>query len=580
MRAVSLLAVFVLAKILILAGRNVPYAAWTPLAYLWQDVLAVLLFAGLDLATRRHPRVGSSIYAVVVLYVAVNVPVACVLSTPLTWPLLRAARGALADSITYHATAANLLRMTVVLAVGAALPQLLRRHRSCIPFRLAFAAGVAALLVSLLGPLATSRVETLGLHRNVVAALVVSALPRVAALDGTGEPRLSPFGSLPAEDLSHYRGRARSRNVVLIHLESTSARYLRPYGAAADPMPNLTQLTRQAIVFEHAYTVYPETIRSFFAAHCSIYPALDTKAETYEQVPSPGLAAVLAGKGYRTGLFHSGRFRYLGMEAVLRNRGWDTLEDAGAIGGEHDSSFGIDEPSTVRRMLAWIDALPRGQRFLLTYLPIAGHHPYSTPGRGPFPPEAEIDRYRNALHYADAALGELLRGLRARGLDEDTLVVIFGDHGEAFGQHEGNYGHTLFVYEENVRVPFLVSAAGLVRQPVRVGRVASLVDVAPTVLDFLGLPAPRAYQGRSLLDGPSGMALFCTDYSLGFLGLRDGRWKLIHQLDSGRSQLFDLHADPDERYDRSTELPARVEAYREHLLHWCAAQKYHVTRRR
>src|SRR5262249_24869608 len=131
--------------------------------------------------------------------------------------------------------------------------------------------------------------------------------------------------------------------------------------------------------------------------------------------------------------------------------GYHTLEDAGAIGGEHESSFGIDEHSTIRRILSWIDALPREQPFLISYLPIAGHHPYAVFQPGPFPTEVELDRYRNALHESDAALGELLRGLRTRGLDGQTLFVLLGDHGEAFGQHEGNYGHTLFVYEENVR---------------------------------------------------------------------------------------------------------------------------------
>ncbi len=94
---------------------------------------------------------------------------------------------------------------------------------------------------------------------------------------------------------------------------------------------------------------------------------------------------VLAEAGYRTAMFHSGRFGYLGMEAIIHNRGYQTLEDAGDIGGNHESSFGVDEPATVARMLAWIDALPSRQRFFLTYLPIAGHHPYETPERGPFP---------------------------------------------------------------------------------------------------------------------------------------------------------------------------------------------------
>jgi len=202
----------------------------------------------------------------------------------------------------------------------------------------------------------------------------------------------------------------------------------------------------------------------------------------------------------------------------------------------------------------------------------------AVPEDGPFPQAEEIDRYRNALHYSDAALGQLLHGLRKRGLYENTLFIIMGDHGEAFEQHSGNYGHTLFIYEENVRVPLVVAAPGAIHDPLQVDRVASLIDTAPTVLDLLGLPIPSTYQGRSLLDSQSGMALFCTDYSLGLLGLRDGRWKCIHEVDSGRTMLFDLREDSDEKTDLAGLYPERVEAYRDHLLRWAAAQKYQLTR--
>jgi hypothetical protein len=578
MRAVCLLGVFLAARILVLAGRDLALSPWTPLAYLWQDLLFVCCYAGLDLALRRcYLRfVGWGLYGVLVLYVAVNVPIACQLSTPLTWPMLRAARGTLGDSITYHITWANVLRMSLVFVVAAALPLLLRRYWERLQARWLGVAALTALLVVTLGPLASTRVPTLGLERNVFAALVTTALPRVTALDVDGDWRASPFGSPSGDDLTCYRGRAAGRNVVVIHLESTGARYLRSYGAAEDPMPHLTALCQQAIRFDKAYTTYPETIRSFFAAHCATFPALDSAAEAYERVQSPALAQLLADAGYRTGLFHSGRFDYLGMQSVIRNRGFDTLEDAGAIGGEHDSSFGIDEPSTVRRILGWIDDLPPGQRFFVTYMPIAGHHPYATPRPVPFPMDEEIDRYRNALHYADEALGQLLLGLRERGLYDDTLFVIFGDHGEAFGQHAGNYGHTQFLYEENVRVPYVIAVPGLICEPICVGRVASLADTTPTVLDLLGLPLPATYQGRSLLDGRSNLALFCTDYSLGFVGLRDGRWKMIHELDSGQSWLFDLENDPDETRDLAGDHPEHVAVYREHLLAWCAAQKYRI----
>ncbi len=578
MKGASLLGVFVLYQALVLAGRDVPPSAWAPLAYLWQDVLVALLFAAIDAAFRRRPWVGRGLYAAAVLYTAANVAVPCLLSTPLTWPLLRATRGTLADSIAHHATAANLLRMFLIVAAGATLPALLRRLLPLLPLRLRGAAVVGALVCLPLGPFAASQVATFGLHRNVLAVLVTTALPRVAAADVAGDWRLSPFGNPRGEDLTRLRGAARGRNVVIVHLESTGARFLRPYGAADDPMPNLTALAREAVLFENACTTYPETIKSFFATQRALHPALDTSAEAYEHAPAPPLAALLGQGGYRTGFFHSGRFMYLGMDAVVRGCGYDTAEDAGGIGGDRESSFGIDEPSAVRRILRWVDDLPPGRPFLVSYLPIAGHHPYLTPAPGPFPEAEDTGRYRNALHYADAALGQLLDGLRRRGLYDNTLFLIFGDHGEAFGEHAGNYGHTLFLYEENVRVPYLIAAPGLIREEVRVGRIASLVDTAPTVLDLLGLPVPPSYQGASLLEGQSRMALFCTDYALGLLGLRDGRWKLLHELESGRSRLYDLHADAGERHDLSAEFPERAEAYREHLLRWAAAQKYLVTR--
>lgn len=582
MKAVSLFGVFALAKLLTLAGRGVPPSAWTPIAYFWQDLLAALVFAAADFALRRW-RLGRrlvwGLYGAAVTYVAVNVAVARVLSSPLTWPMLRAARGALSDSIRHHATPGSIALMALIVAAGAALPPLVRRAgpRS----RAACAALiVAACGVILLGPLATSRVETVGLHRNAALALAATALPRIASEPADDDWRASPFGGQTGEDLAHLRGAAAGRNVVLIVLESAGAQYLRPYGAAADPTPNLTALARQAVLFENAYAVYPESIKTLFSVLCAEHPAIDTPTEGYAQIAAPSLAALLADSGYRTALFHSGRFMYLGMEAVVANRGYQTLEDAGAISGARESSFGVDEPSTVRRLLAWVDALPRGERFFLTYLPIAGHHPYDTPEAGPFPERPEhgdSDRYLNALHYADAALGALVGGLRERGLAENTLFVIFGDHGEAFGQHEGNYGHSLFLHEENIRVPYLVVAPGLFTGQVRVARPVSLVDTAPTILDLLGLPPPGTYQGASMLKGGHRMALFYTDYSLSFLGLRDGCWKYIYELESGRSKLFDLCRDAAERDDLAPRHPERVAAYRAHVRRWSAAQKAAIT---
>jgi hypothetical protein len=522
--------------------------------------------------------VVSALYTTAAFYIAVNVAVCRVLSTPLTWPMLRATRGTLADSIRFHVTVANLLCMGLVAGMAMLLPLMLPRAVARVPRRLRVAAVMAAIISLPLGPVAVAQVRTAGLHRNALAALLSSALPHVTAADVNGDWHASPLGGLPGEDLTHLRSTGAGCSVVVVHLESTAAAHLKPFGGQHDTMPNLSRLAAESVLFENAYTTYPETIKSFFAVQCACWPSLDSTPADYAQLTTPGLASVLADHGYRTGLVHSGRFDYLGMKSVLRGRGYEVMQDAGDIGGQKESAFGIDEPSTVEALLRWLDEGPPGQPFLATYLPIAGHHPYETPAPGPFPEIDAVGRYHNALHYADEALGMLMDGLRRRGLYRHTLVVVLGDHGEAFGEHTGNYAHTLALYEENVRVPLLFAAPGLWEKPQRVARPASLVDVAPTVLDLLGLVPPTQWQGLSLLEPAPRLALFCTDYSLGLVGLRDGRWKLIHELESSRSSLFDLDTDPGETTDLAPSEAARTAVYRNHLQQWAAAQKYRVTR--
>ena len=338
-------------------------------------------------------------------------------------------------------------------------------------------------------------------------------------------------------------------------------------------MPILTRFATDAFLFENAYAVSPESTRGLLSVLCSRYPAFDVRGEDYARVRTTSIAQRLADEGYQTALFHSGRFMYLGKDFVVRQRGFHTLQDAGAIGGHIHSSFGVEESATVARMLSWIDELPRGQRFLLHYLPIAGHHPYVAPAPGPFAGSDDADRYLNSLHYGDDAIGSLFDGLRLRGLETNTLFVIYGDHSEAFGQHEGNHGHSLFLYEENVRVPLLIAVPGATLQPKRVPRIASLIDLAPTVLDLLGLRALPGYQGTSLLAPGQRAALFFTDYSLALAGARDGKWKVIVELGSPRAKLFDLESDPAERQNIAAEHPELVSTWKRRLEEWAAAQK-------
>src|SRR5437867_1492730 len=412
----------------------------------------MLAFAMLDYTVRRE-WFGRTLYVLIVGYVALNVPIVRVLSSPLTLPMIRAAGAPLADSVKYYLTLKNLGSIALILAAGIFLPIGLARWK---PQRrgIVIAVIVVSLSFALAGPYAISKVDTAGRYRNAFGALWPTRLRPLKDHPENTDWRSSPFpvSSNAVNQLSQYRGAAAGRNVVLIALESTSARYT-----------------------------------------------------------------------------------YLGMPAIIEKRGFEVLEDAAAIGGNIHSSFGVDDSSTVKRLLSWIDSLKQGERFFVTYLPVAGHHPYATPERGPFTASGDnpaLNRSLNALHYGDSALGELLSGLRARNLERNTLFVLFGDHGEAFGQHEGNFGHTLFIYDENIHVPYIIAAPGLIEDKIRLSNAASLIDTAPTILDLLGLPVPENLQGTSLLDPNPRMSLFFTDYSLGWLGLYDACRKYLFEINS------------------------------------------------
>ena len=127
MKALALFSVLATAKLLAVAGRDLPLSAWTPLALFWQDALVALLFAGFEFSTRKHPRFATGLYGFALFYIALNVPLTRALSSPLTWPMSQAAGGALTDSIIHYLTWTNFGLVTSLVAVGAMLPRLLQR---------------------------------------------------------------------------------------------------------------------------------------------------------------------------------------------------------------------------------------------------------------------------------------------------------------------------------------------------------------------------------------------------------------------------------------------------------------------
>jgi arylsulfatase A-like enzyme len=245
--------------------------------------------------------------------------------------------------------------------------------------------------------------------------------------------------------------------------------------------------------------------------------------------------------------------------------------------GSEVSSWGGDDRILVDQLLAWIDR-DRTRPFLGVAWTINSHHPYEPlPGqetidffKGDLPPDDyDLGRYLNTLHETDREMGRLFDGLRQRGLADDTLVLVAGDHGQGFGSPHATWGHGFRVYDENVRVPFLVWNPRLFPKGRRVSKVTSHVDINPTVAHILGLPPDPSWEGWSVFapQHPP-RAYFYAANDAYLMGVRDGDWKYILNATRGSQELFDLARDPDEQANLASREPSRARRLRQHLSAW------------
>jgi hypothetical protein len=550
----SLFLLYVAGKAITVAIHRLNFESTIIPVLFWQDLLCAALLA---LVHRYAKPAAWLLYGIAVLHFAVSMPLLRLMGTPLTAPLLRASSGTLADSMAHHLDALNLALVAGTLLLAGVLPLILRRMR--IGFHSLIALTTAVLVLT--GYRWTSSSELQGLHRNSLVAFVQSYSrgAEATSLDSQMVQAQSVISPL--------HGRLAGANVILVGLESTGAKHLSTYGGPTDPMPFLSHLAREAIVFENAYAPYPESIKGLFSLLFSRQPRFGFEPEDLPPDFGPSITSRAAESSYQTALFHSGRFMYLGMDEVIVAADFDRADDGGAIGGNYNSSFGVDDFATVDHLLEWLDQRTNANPFLVHYLPISGHHPYEVPVRGPFAGGTDQRRYLNALHYSDLALEKLVNGLQKRGLLENTLLIVYGDHGEAFGEHPGNYGHTLYLYEENVRVPLIIWMPAKLK-PERLARVTSLVDVAPTICDLLGLSSPASFEGISAFNSFDRPAFFSTEYSLRLEGIRFRNWKLILEEETRHIRLYDLERDPSEQTNLAAVHPQIVTGLRRRFFEW------------
>jgi lipoteichoic acid synthase len=430
--------------------------------------------------------------------------------------------------------------------------------------------GFAALGFTLTGYAPGRRIER-SFARDPVSALWVgmlrSYLPDTRYRGQPSRPRKTGAQAL------HPRDQAKRRNVVVVVLESTRADATTPYTPTLHTTPFLERFARESVLFERAYAVVPHTTKALVAILCGFEPEVTLSNIEARPGGLPGrcLPALLAAQGYDTAFFQAPTGAFEDRRMLAENLGFATFvsgDRAAHAGLERINYFGYEDAVMLGPSESWLKK--RGGRpFFAVYLTSASHHPYGVPKRHvaeQFAPDSTENKYLNALRYTDGVIERLFEQYRALGLLEDTLFVIVGDHGEAFGEH-GLYTHDDVLFEEGLRVPLLVRLPGAERAGQRLPGPISELSIVPSLITLAGFQTrDQDYEYGSMLEQREPPVLYAHCYR----GERCAAvirhpYKLIDHFDERAAELYQLELDPEEEDDIADDHPELVERWSREL---------------
>ena len=372
--------------------------------------------------------------------------------------------------------------------------------------------------------------------------------------------------------------------MVLIVLESVGARWTSLHGGSYDTTPNLLSEAGHGVVVDNFYSHVGRSSNALVAMLLSTYPKLDFQdiTDEYPTLPGASLAEVFRARGARTAFVTSSSLTWGHWADFLARRGFDELRDYHNLScSEPPSEWGVEDRCMADAIIQFISQ-NRERPFFVMGWTTQTHYPYEPPAsvphiellREPGPDQWELDRYLNALHESDRQLGRLFSAIRQAGLESDTLTVVVGDHGQAFGYPHNSYAQGQTAYEEDVRVPLLIHFPRAYRGGMRSKVLGGQVDLAPTIAELAGLPAAPEWQGRSLfatLRAPR--VYFSVGEDRFILGVREHNWKYLFDLRQGDDELFDLDRDPDEQHNLASVESARSARLRQHLAAWMESNR-------
>lgn len=344
-------------------------------------------------------------------------------------------------------------------------------------------------------------------------------------------------------------------HIVLVTIDTLRADHLGCYKYQGGKTPNIDQLAKEGVVFEHAYTPTPITLPAHTSIMTGLYPqshGVYNNATYYLSPSAVTLAEVLKGAGYRTAAFIGS---YVLHSRYGLNQGFQLYNDylphveqsAKTLHNLYDERKAEE---TTALAIEWLSNNRESPCFLWIHY-FEPHAPYLPPPV--FGLEYKDQPYDGEIAYVDKCLGSLIEGIKDMNIYDQTLFVVTSDHGEGLGEHE-EMTHGVFLYDTTLHIPLIIRLPGI--EPVRVSELCRIIDIYPTILEYSKLSHPEHINGVSLLPLIFGRRM---DLGLELLiesryasenfgwanlsGIRTNEWKYI---DAPIPELYNIISDPQE----------------------------------
>lgn len=355
---------------------------------------------------------------------------------------------------------------------------------------------------------------------SVIGVLLVAGIVALVVMKFTGQGGGDPDPTPPYVPPKH---------LIIISIDTLRADHLGCYGHDQPITPGIDALAAEGVVFENHYTSNPLTLPAHLTQLTGVSPlGHRVRDNLYHRLPDElaTLPEVMKAQGFRTGAFVSAHTMKSGSGI---ERGFEVYDDEGVrtLQPGRLTVSERDARDTLERAGEWVASLGSDRFFCFVHL-FDPHAPYvRREGFGD-----ELTEYESEIAYTDQQITRFIRKLQELNLFNDALVVVTSDHGEGLGDHN-ELTHGYFCYDTTTRVPLVMRGVPGIEKGTRVNGIARNYDLAPTLVEIMGLDAAefsKQWHGLSLMPAIKGTDMGLSAYVESHYAWLNANWAKIRGL--------------------------------------------------